>query len=483
MRDRFLRLLVLAIGCASAGSSADADLPQLPAVDFARLKARTVCSCLFVQRMTFEQCGDGSSAIWRFASAAARPPLLESPMQRLEVELETGARIVRFRDGRRVLSQSRYLPDGGGCVTLPSDADLDATDAATSPPSTAARGDSQPLLRGPLPADSDAQALSHALDEGFSPDGPMRGFTRAVIVVANDRVVADRYAPGFGAHNQYYLGSVAKVFNNLLAGLLVRDGRLRVNDTVPVPEWSSRGDARSRITYDHLLKMASGLGWDEEFFVVGAPGYSVYFEGSASLDVASYMRSRPLEAKPGTHFEYSTGSATLLASLLQAKLDTPGRESVLRYFERELFAPIGAQQITPEFDAAGTFLSGHAVFAGAEDLARVGMLLLHDGRAHGRRVLPEGWVDYSTRPALAASSGYGAQLRTGMLDLPGCFGHGGVGQQFLVVCPARRLVIAWLSSAFNFTGEQPAEPDELVRKIVRAFPERSAGVADASAAE
>jgi CubicO group peptidase (beta-lactamase class C family) len=166
----------------------------------------------------------------------------------------------------------------------------------------------------------------------------------------------------------------------------------------------------------------------------------------------------------------------LLANLLQAKLESPGRESLLEYFERKLFVPIGARQITPEFDAAGTFLAGHATFAGAEDLARIGMLFLNDGTVKGHRVLPEGWVDYSLRPALAAVPNYGALLMTDAAGLPGCFGHEGVGTQWLIVCPKRSMVMVWFGSDFNFTLAGWTEARGVMRKIYDAIPEKATAV-------
>lgn len=485
MHNKLAAALLTLAGILSAPTEAPARVPMpraadfssIPAADVARLKARTFCSCLFVQKMSLQQCSDGTTEIWRYLFPKARVPLLDSPSQHMDVDVDADGGSVRLRDGDRILAQSRYLSDGGGCVTLPPDAAPDAVKPAAAARGRLERGDSERLPRDPSPPGVDLKLIEQALDEGFSPTGPMLGVTRAVVVATPDRVVADRYATGFSARNQYYLGSVSKVFANLLAGLLVQDGRLKVSDRVSVPQWqSATRDERSRITYDQLLKMVSGLAWEENFFATSHPGYQVFFAGPASLDVAAYMRAKPLEAKPGKHFEYSTGSATLLASLLQAKLDSPGRESLLDYFDRKLFAPIGARQITPEFDAAGTYLAGYAAFSGAEDLARIGMLLLNDGTVNGHRLLPEGWVKYSLQspPALAKTPEYGALMMTDESagGLPGCFGHEGVGTQWLIVCPKRSLVIVWLSSDFNFTLDGWTEARSMLRKIHDAFPEK-----------
>jgi CubicO group peptidase (beta-lactamase class C family) len=147
----------------------------------------------------------------------------------------------------------------------------------------------------------------------------------------------------------------------------------------------------------------------------------------------------------------------------------------LSYFSKELLEPLGAHGITPEFDAAGTFLSGHSVYARPDDLARIGQLLLDDGRWQGRQLLPKDWIAYSTQPGKSgelAESHYGAQLMIDMLGLPGCFGHSGVGSQELIVCPKRGLVLVWFSSAFDFWRQKKGEPQDIERALIEAFPER-----------
>jgi CubicO group peptidase (beta-lactamase class C family) len=466
---RFALLLSSLSLLLAAGTVSALELGKMAPADLARLKARTICSCVFVQRMSVEQCSDGRSAIWRYALPEAAPPLLTATNQRLDITRNSNGGWVRLLQGEQVLVQSRYVADGGGCVTQTNEQSPPSSTNAVIP----TLADSEPLPRATVPTGTDAKQLDAILTEGFSATGPLAGFARAAVVVSGGRVVADRYARGYSSHNLYYVGSIAKTQNNLLAGVLVRDGKLRVKDAVSLPEWRKRGDARANITYDHLLKMISGLSWDEQFWAPGEPGYELFFGGARSMDEQRYMSSRPLEAPPGTHFEYSTGSATLLGGALQAKVG--GREALLSYLSKQLLEPLGARQFVTEFDPAGNFTPGHALFTGAEDLARIGLLLKNDGVWNGQRVLPEGWVAYSTQPALPSATDYGAQLMLNMAKVPGCFGHQGVGSSFLVVCPKRDLVLVWLNSVFNFTGAVAFDaPVTLLRRVITLFPERAA---------
>ena len=382
------------------------DLPAVPIGDSARLKTRVLCSCLLVQQMSMTQCSDGGAAIWRYLFPVA-PKLLETPRQRLTVEMQPSAAIVRFLADDKVLAQSYFIDDGGGCVTdEPGSRNAAAGEResrkARDPDNLTVqrRAKTQPVAweRAPLPKTVDVAAVDRILRDAFSVEGSLGGSARAAFAVLDGRVVIERYARGFGPQNSFYLGSVAKCFNNLLGGLLVRDGKLRIGEAVDRPAWRTPGDSRRGITFDHLLHMTGGISWDEEFFKPGAPAYDIYFAGPAGLNVARFMAARPSEAAPGAHFEYSTGSSALLARVLQERLGGDPRTSLLQYLGRELFDPLGITGITLEFDRAGTYLAGHAAYSSAEDLARIGMLLLQDGLWQGRRILPEGWLEYSTRP-------------------------------------------------------------------------------------
>ena len=76
-----------------------------------------------------------------------------------------------------------------------------------------------------------------------------------------------------------------------------------------------------------------------------------------------------------------------------------GGEAGMRAFmEAELFGPLGMTSADPRFDAAGTFIGSSFLYCTARDFARFGQLYLADGVWEGRRILPEGWVDFARTP-------------------------------------------------------------------------------------
>lgn len=264
--------------------------------------------------------------------------------------------------------------------------------------------------------------------------------TRAVVVMHEGRIIAERYADGYDAATPLRGWSVAKSMINALVGILVRDGRLRIDQGAAMPAWSAPGDPRRAITVDHLLRMTSGLAIEE----TGSGFDPVSRMLMVERDMAGFAQEARLEAQPGSRWRYTSGNTVILSRIVR---DATGgqAEDVVRFARRELLDPLGMSSVTIEFDATGT--PSGSVYASARDWARFGQLYADDGVAGGRRILPAGWVEYSTTPTLR--SGYGAGFwlagpawRTDWHVPEDAFYASGHLHQKVLIVPSRRLVIA-----------------------------------------
>ena len=200
---------------------------------------------------------------------------------------------------------------------------------------------------------------------------------------------------------------MAKSVTNALVGILTMKGKLSLKGPVPVPEWQKANDPRQVITLDHLLRMSSGLEWVEAY--AERPVSDVNMMLLLKPDMAAYVASKPLAAKPDTVWRYSSGTTNLIRRIIRDALGT--KESYWEFPRRELFNKIGMRSAIWETDASGTFIGSSYLYATARDYARFGLLYLNDGVWQGERILPEGWVAYSTTPTPAAPKGqYGAHF-------------------------------------------------------------------------
>ena len=237
--------------------------------------------------------------------------------------------------------------------------------------------------------------------------GASYGETFALLLVQGGELVFERYGDGIGADDTQRSWSMAKSMTHALAGLLIADGSLAVDDLAPVGDWRDAGDLRSQIRIEHLLRMTDGLDFVEDF----TPGVHndvidmIYQSGKR--DTAAYARARQGIHPPGTHWHYSSGTTNILAAIL-GSLVPGGGEGMPRYPSERLFEPIGMTSARPRFDAAGTFIGSACVFATARDFLRFGLLYLRDGVWQGERLLPEGWVDHARSVTPASDGQYGA---------------------------------------------------------------------------
>jgi CubicO group peptidase (beta-lactamase class C family) len=232
--------------------------------------------------------------------------------------------------------------------------------------------------------------------------------------------------------------SMAKSFTSALVGILVRDGQLEVDAPAAVPAWSAEGDPRRAITLDDLLRMSSGLAWDEPPY----PEPGDLTNMIAADDAAAYVAARELAYPPGTTFYYNSGNTILIDRILA---DVVGERAAFRQFMKsELLDKLGINRLDMLFDPAGTWFGSFSADTTARNYARFGLLYLRDGVWDGERILPEGWVEYSRTPS-AANPEYGAGW---WLDLeqPGVFYAVGLAGQVITVDPAHDLTFVHLAT-------------------------------------
>ena len=326
--------------------------------------------------------------------------------------------------------------------------------------------------------------LSEALDHAFaeSRSGPRR-FTKAVLVLHGGRIVGERYAPGVTTATPLTGFSMAKSVTNALLGILVRKGMLDMEKPAPIAEWSKPGDPRQSITPDQMLRMVSGVRCGQSLHT----GFTTLFDADTQMefdmaDQSAFAASAGLRAKPGSEWRYTNCNFVLLSRIIRDKAGGDAN-STRRFIARELFEPLGFEHATLEFDSAGVPLGTIHLWASARDWARLGLLYLRDGVAEsGRRILPEGWVDYSAKltPQSADEIGYGAgfwtqrgnsaagreRIAAGM-PADSFMAQGSQGQ-YAIVIPSQDLVIVKIGWAYTPDDDRAAVA-RLVRETIAAL--------------
>lgn len=444
-----LAALPLLAGCGSLERAAGV------AAGFA---SHQLCSATFISKVEPE-------AFYREAIVPTMAPL--DFLLSHKVDRERGEVTAGFAG----LAERRAVYRGAeGCLVLHGPSPLPA------PPATASAAES-PAVE---PADP---AVAAALDRTFrETTRPPHRHTKAVVILHEGRIVAERYAPGYGVDTPIIGWSATKSVTNALIGILVRQGKVSLSGPAPVAAWADPKDPRHAISIDNLLRMNSGLDIGQSM----SAGVSDAFDPSSHMvfgerDMAAFAERARLRAAPGTEWTYTNGNTLILSRIVR---DAAGGDaaSVLAFARRELFDRLGMRHVTLEVDATGTPIGSSHMLASARDWARFGQLYLDDGVAGGTRLLPEGWVDRSaTLTPGSEQYGYGAGFWTNRADSGGAlyrqkagipadaFMARGAFGQYVIVIPSKRLVVARFGMAFTPRDDMDTVA-RLVADVIAALP-------------
>jgi hypothetical protein len=391
-------------------------------------------------------------------------PLMRGIGWAIHYEVDRARREVRTSVLGGFSARAVYL-EGLGCLLVPGD----VPEAAGFKPDPIASTWPATVIE---PADP---AIRRALDGAFAePDPAHPRLTKAVVVLHDGQLIAERYAPGYGPDTPIWAHSISKSVTSALIGILVRQGKLRLDQPVPITAWRSPADPHHAVTVDQLLRMDSGLPFDETDGALNPMTRMLYLE----RDMVGYAAQMPLAHVPGTAWGYSNLGYVLLSRLVR---DVAGGSATdaERFARRELFAPLGMRNTVIETDTTGTPIGASNVYASARDLARFGQLYLDNGVVDGRRILPPGWVDYSHSQTL--DTGYGAGFWTnlvnkgrvpvwnapwGMPQLPKdmYYARGAFGQ-YVVIVPSERLVVVRMGISLYYGDDT----GDLVAAVIAAL--------------
>lgn len=202
--------------------------------------------------------------------------------------------------------------------------------------------------------------------------------SEALYISVGGKVVCDRSY--LRRRRPLCLYSVTKAVASFAVPLLIEDGLLPRDLDTPIATWlpAFKDDpSRSAITLRHILTHTTGLDADRT---------SGLDDAKDQLAFAQSMRS---VAEPGTDFAYNNCAFELLTGVVEAT----AKESLATYLRRRLLTPLGLQNVEWPSDAEGNTPTYSRLFMTADELARIGELVLTRGRVGDRQLVPAWWFD------------------------------------------------------------------------------------------
>ncbi|WP_420630272.1 serine hydrolase domain-containing protein [Candidatus Leptofilum sp.] len=327
----------------------------------------------------------------------------------------------------------------------------------------------------------DFYQAAHAKDPGVAID--------SISIIRNGYLVADFYFnPLFPKDTAHVIHSCTKSIMSALIGIAIEQGHIASVD-VPMMEFfkdkqhAIKDERMAAITLRDLLSMKTGIRSRDSYLYQ----WEGLFEMTATDDWIAHILSLPIDAQPGTRFDYSNLSSFLLSAIVQKAtgMDT------LAFARKYLFDPIGIGEVRWEWSPQGIGIGYARMWLKPEDMAKFGLLYLQQGQWKGRQIIPAAWVQESITPHAfpknyvevrdangkkdqeltsrnwaganffrAFADGYGYQW---WLDKSGAYSAVGVAGQFIVVAPEQNLLMVVTSSA---SGRGVFFPKKILDKFV-----------------
>lgn len=281
------------------------------------------------------------------------------------------------------------------------------------------------------------QAVLDQLEE-YLETGNIDDQVDSILIVKNGYLAYESYPSGIYHENRtHHLFSVTKCFISALVGIAVEEGYIdSIHDTVVsyFPNYTIQNLDQRKLdmTIEHLLTMTSGMQWTDQVN---------YYQMAAQVNWAQYVLDRPMEAVPGTVWNYNSGGSHLLSALLESV--TPNGAHA--YAVEKLLDPLGIENFLWSRGSQNIPNGATLLYVTSRDLAKLGFLYLHDGEWNGTQIVPSEWVEVSTsrHATVEFDQGYGTGYGyKWWLYSNGIYGGRGTDEQYVVVIPHLDMVVA-----------------------------------------
>jgi CubicO group peptidase (beta-lactamase class C family) len=309
-----------------------------------------------------------------------------------------------------------------------------------------------------------AGELARRLDEGVA-NGTLARL-HGVVVLQRGEPVFERYwtdedeawgrplgRVAYGPGKLHDLRSVTKSIVSLLYGIALARGQVPPPETpllqaFPVFEHLADDPRRRRQTLEHVLTMTMGNRWEEGSDYTDPTNAEHAMEMTG--DRVRFVLEQPMVREPGEIWHYSGGATALLGALLVRGTG----KTLLAFAEETLLHPLGIEQV--EWVRAPVMLDpvpASGLRLSLRDLARIGAMVLLQGRWQGRQIVPEAWIERSMVPRVALPEGrigYGYQWYLSSPTPPVAWYAGnGNGGQALTLHRAGEIVVAVNGGRYN----------------------------------
>lgn len=322
-------------------------------------------------------------------------------------------------------------------------------------------------LFGPCAALAQSASPLSAVLQTYEND--LHGDLSAVVVLRDGALVAEHYYNGETADTLHDIRSAGKSITALLVGAAVARGQLQTTGTVGQYWPEVAGSPAGKVVLDDVLTMRSGLdAFDED---ANSPGNEDKLDEAP--DPTAFVRGVPSNVTPGSVYRYNSLTAYIAGRVVEsasgADLET--------FAAKNLFTPLGIARWSWGRDIAGHPKGQGNLSLRARDTAKIGQMVLDEGRFEGRRVIEASWIKAALAPRVATGEadryadhyGYFWYAKTQEIageKIPVFFASGNGGNKIYVI-PARHMVVSIASSAYG-KGYGQRRSEDILKALLQA---------------
>lgn len=288
----------------------------------------------------------------------------------------------------------------------------------------------------------------------------------SLLMVKNSKLVLEDYFHGYARNKTHSMMSVSKSITSILIGI-AKDQKKIPNIDKKIYEFFlsykdiSWDDLKNTICLKHVLNMTAGLDWNDWDYPDTDPRSSTQAM-IRSDDWIKFILGRKAIDPPGKNFVYSNGLTMLLGEILRNSTGVYADKFAGEY----LFGPLGISDFSWQKLPDGTIITAWGLKLRPRDMAKIGYMMLKDGKWKAKQIVSSTWVKESTKAHVEGDillgSGYGYQWWRGRTFINNksieTFYAAGKGGQYIFVCPSLDLVTVFTSKYIdNPNGELPPQ--------------------------
>lgn len=200
-----------------------------------------------------------------------------------------------------------------------------------------------------------------------------------IMILKNGKVIGEKtYAP-YDSKIWNAAFSFTKTTIGLAIGFLYDEGKIDIEEKyqkILFPKYGAYNIYQKDVTVRHLLTMTSGVKFNES-------------SSAVSKEWAKDFIASGVKFKPGTAFEYNSLNTYMLCAIVH-KLTG---ETVSSYLGKKLYSKLGINDYFYETSPEGIEKGGWGLYLTVESMAKLGQLILNDGKWQGKRIISHEWIE------------------------------------------------------------------------------------------